>query len=62
MERPIDKISLGNALDTPVWMMVYAAEPDRHIDVRMTYADLRIIYGLINEARNREDDNARNDE
>ena len=42
-----DKITLREAMETPAWMMVYAAEPGRNIDVTMTYADLFEIHGLI---------------
>ena len=45
----IDIISLSAAMETPVWMMVYAAEPLREINVTMTYADLKAIYDWIHE-------------
>ena len=47
----IDKISLQNAVETPFWMMVWAAEPERLIDVRMSYSDLKIICDLIDSER-----------
>lgn len=34
-------------MENPAWMAVYAAEPDRAIEVKMTYADLFAIYKLI---------------
>lgn len=43
----IDRISLRDAMQSPMWMMVYASEPQRNIDVRMTYGDLFQIYELI---------------
>ena len=46
-----DKITLRSAMEEPVWMMVYAAEPERNIDVTMTYADLFIIFKLIQEQK-----------
>lgn len=49
----VDCISLKNAVETPFWMAVWAAEPARVIDVRMSYSDLKIICDLIDEARNR---------
>lgn len=49
----IDKISLQNAVETPFWMMVWAAEPERLIDVRMSYSDLKIICDLIDSERSR---------
>lgn len=48
-----DKITLAEAFATPVWMMVWAAEPDRLIDVTMTYEDLKIIYGLAMDLQKR---------
>ena len=44
-----DKITLKDAMDTPVWMMIYAAEPLREIDVTMSYADLKAIYDWFHE-------------
>ena len=46
-----DKITLREAMETPVWMMVYATEPERNIDVTMTYADLFKIYGMVQKGR-----------
>lgn len=42
-----DKTTLRAAMETTAWMAVYAAEPDRAIEVKMTYADLFAIYKLI---------------
>ena len=44
-----DKIELLDALENPIWMMVYAADPLKWIDVTMTYADLKAIYDWIHE-------------
>ena len=49
----VDKISIQNAVETPFWMAVWAAEPERMIDVRMSYSDLKIICDLINRERSR---------
>lgn len=49
----VDRISIQNAVETPFWMAVWAAEPDRMVDVRMSYSDLKIICDLIDEERNR---------
>lgn len=49
----IDRISLQNAVETPFWMSVWATEPDRMIDVRMSYSDLKIICDLIDKERSR---------
>ena len=46
-----DKITLREAMETPAWMMVYAGEPERNIDVTMTYADLFAIYKMVQKDR-----------
>ena len=51
----VDRISLQNAVETIFWMAVWAAEPIRPIDVRMSYTDLKIIRDLIDRERNRRD-------
>lgn len=48
-EPKADKITLRNALETPFWKMIWATEPGRLIDVRMSYADLELICGMIDE-------------
>ena len=45
----VDRITLADAVVVPVWRMVWAAEPSRLIDVRMTYEDLNIICDCIND-------------
>ncbi len=45
--KKVDFITLDMALENNVWMMAYAAEPHREIDVRMTYAELVCIFNLI---------------
>lgn len=45
-----DRITLKDALEVPVWKMVWAGEPTREINVRMTYADLKMICDLIEQA------------
>lgn len=45
----VDKISLPMAVETPFWMAVWAAEPERMVDVRMSYSDLKIICDMIDE-------------
>ena len=47
----IDKISLQNAVETPFWMAIWATEPHRMIEVKMSYSDLKIICDLIDEKR-----------
>lgn len=43
----IDRITLKIALETDVWMAVYCTEPERLIDVQMSYKDLVAIRKLI---------------
>ena len=47
-----DRITLKNALETDLWKMFYVGEPNRKIDVTMTYADLLWITKKIEEAHN----------
>ena len=44
-----DTITLKHAMEQTVWMAVGALEPDRNIDVTMTYSDLMIIYKWVKE-------------
>ena len=48
--RKPDKITLKDALEVPVWKMVWVGEPTRQVDVRMTYQDLKEICDLIEQA------------
>lgn len=50
-EGVVDKISIENAVETPFWMAVWATEPERMIDVRMSYSDLKVICDLIDAER-----------
>ena len=43
----MDRITLKDALETDIWMMVYAGEPSREICVDMRYKDLVGIRKLI---------------
>lgn len=45
----IDKISLKTAQEQFVWKFVYATEPQRKINVEMTYVDLMHIVHLLKE-------------
>ena len=49
MNKSPDKITLADAVAVPVWRMVWAGEPTREIEVRMTYEDLKIICDLVQE-------------
>lgn len=43
----MDRITLNDALESDVWMIVYAGEPNREISVEMRYKDLLAIRKLI---------------
>ena len=43
----MDKITLRQAMENPAWLMVFADDPEKNIEVRMTYADLYEIYRWI---------------
>ena len=45
----VDRITLADAVVVPVWKMVWAGEPTRLIDVRMTYEDLKLICDAIQD-------------
>ena len=47
----IDSITLKDACATDVWKMAYIGEPNRNIQVTMTYADLLWITKKIEEAK-----------
>ena len=49
----IDRITIENAVKTPFWMAIWAAEPERMVNVTMSYSDLKVICDLIDEERNR---------
>jgi len=53
-----DKITLRNSVENPAWLMVYAIEPERNIDVSMTYADLFAIYQWVKKLPQKEAENA----
>ena len=46
----VDRIPIQNAVETPFWMAVWATEPERPVDVRMSYSDLKVICDLIDKA------------
>lgn len=45
-----DRIHIQDAVGTPFWMAVWATEPERPVDVRMSYSDLKVICDLIDKA------------
>jgi len=54
----VDRIGLADAVAIPVWRMIWAAEPSRLIDVRMTYEDLKIICDLAEKMREARENHA----
>lgn len=46
-----DRITLKNALENPIWLMVYLSEPYKKIDVTMSYVELKAIYDMVNAKR-----------
>ena len=47
----IDSITLKTACETDVWKMAYIGDPNRNIQVTMSYADLPWITKKIEEAK-----------
>ena len=45
----VDKISIQNAVETPFWLAIYATEPERKVNVEMSYSDLKIICDLLDK-------------
>ena len=48
-----DTITLKDALEIPVWKIVWACKPTKVIDVRMTYQDLKVICDLFEKQQAR---------
>ena len=46
-----DNITLKTACETDLWKMIYVGEPNRKIEVTMTYADLLWITKKIEEEK-----------
>ena len=42
---------MENAVETPFWMAIWATEPERMVEVEMSYSDLKILCDLIDEKR-----------
>ena len=47
----VDRIDIETAVETPFWLAVWAAEPEREIDVRMSYSDLKILLDCFENVR-----------
>ena len=58
-EEMNDKITMRDALENPIWLMVYEGEPYRKIDVTMSYIELKAIYDMVNAKRMSEARNER---
>lgn len=53
----VDKISLQYAIESPFWLALLATEPERKVNVEMSYSDLQIICDLIERERIRREKN-----
>ena len=47
----VDRIDIQAALETPFWMPVWATEPEREVDVRMSYSDLKTLMDCFDNVR-----------
>lgn len=47
----VDRIDIQAALETPFWMAVWATEPEREVDVRMSYSDLKTLIDCFDNVR-----------
>lgn len=39
----VDRIDIQTAMETPFWMSVWATKPEREVDVRMSYSNLKVL-------------------
>lgn len=53
-QEKMDKITLGEALECPVWEFIWADEPYRKISVEMTYDDLFRIVNFMKKNKGEE--------
>ena len=47
----VDRIDIDAAMETPFWMAVWATEPEREVDVRMSYSDLKTLIDCFDNVR-----------
>ena len=47
----VDRIDIETAVETPFWLAVWAAEPERTVDVRMSYSDLKTLMDCFDNVR-----------
>lgn len=48
-DRAVDKISIQNAVETPFWLAICATEPERRVQVEMSYSDLKTFCDLLDK-------------
>ena len=48
----VDRIDIETAVETPFWLAVWATEPEREVDVRMSYSDLKTLIDCFDNVRN----------
>lgn len=47
----VDRIDIETAVETPFWLAVWATEPEREVDVRMSYSDLKTLMDCFDNVR-----------
>lgn len=47
----VDRIDIKAALEMPLWLAVWAGEPERTVDVRMSYSDLKTLIDCFDNVR-----------
>ena len=47
----VDRIDIQVAVETPFWLAVWATEPGREVDVRMSYSDLKVLTDCFENVR-----------
>lgn len=47
----VDRIDIQVAMETPFWMTLWETEPERKVDVRMSYSDLKVLLVCFENVR-----------
>lgn len=47
----VDRIDIETAIEMPFWPAVWAGEPERKVDVRMSYSDLKTLIDCFDNVR-----------
>lgn len=47
----VDRIDIETVVETPFWLAVWATEPERKVDVRMSYSDLKTLIDCFDNVR-----------